>query len=79
MSCDDCLLDGIKAKLGRCRTCAALTFFIGLTGALVWWWQGANTSVNALVGALFALSGWGLFLMHLLVFVWRRLTGRELD
>ena len=55
MSCDDCLATAIKAKLGRCPVCAIQTFVIGLIGWLVWWWFGADTSVNALTGLLFAL------------------------
>ncbi|MNE41008.1 hypothetical protein D3C77_317930 [compost metagenome] len=48
-------------------------------GWLVWWWCGADTSVNALTGLLFALGGSGLLLLHLSVFLWRKVTGRELD
>ena len=36
--------------------CAAQTFLIGVVGWLVWWWCGADTSVNALTGLLFALG-----------------------
>lgn len=79
MSCEDCLATAIKAKLGRCPVCAIQTFVIGLIGWLVWWWFGADTSVNALTGLLFALGGSGLFLLHLVVFVWRTVTGRELS
>lgn len=79
MSCEHCLGDALRAKLGRCRTCAIQTLLVGVAGLLVWWWCGADTSVNALTGALFALAGGGLFLLRLLVFVWRRITGRELD
>ncbi len=78
MSCDACLSDAIKAKLGRCRTCAIQCALVGGSGTLAWYWFGADTSVNALTGALFALAGWGILLLHLLVFLWRRLTGREL-
>jgi len=70
MSCDNCLATAIRAKLGRCPVCAIQTFVIGLSGWLVWWWCGADTS---------ALGGSGLLLLHLLVFVWRRATGRELS
>ncbi|MGN5049300.1 DUF3624 family protein [Aeromonas veronii] len=79
MSCDNCLATAIRAKLGRCLVCAIQTFFIGLGGWLVWWWFGADTSVNALTGLLFALGGSGLLLLHLVVFVWRKATGRELS
>ncbi|WP_309266066.1 DUF3624 domain-containing protein [Aeromonas salmonicida] len=79
MSCEDCLATAIKAKLGRCPVCAIQTFVIGLIGWLVWWWFGADTSVNALTGLLFALGGSGLFLLHLVVFVWRKVIGRELS
>ncbi|MFM1663659.1 DUF3624 domain-containing protein [Aeromonas salmonicida] len=79
MSCEDCLATAIKAKLGRCPVCAIQTFVIGLIGWLVWWWFGADTSVNALTGLLFALGGSGLFLLHLVVLVWRKVTGRELS
>lgn len=79
MSCDNCLATAIRAKLGRCSVCAIQTFVIGLSGWLVWWWCGADTSVNALTGLLFALGGSGLLLLHLLVFVWRKATGRELS
>ncbi|MEW7866748.1 DUF3624 family protein [Aeromonas diversa] len=78
MSCDACLSDAIKAKLGRCRTCAIQCALVGGGGTLAWYWFGADTSVNALTGALFALAGWGVLLLHLLVFLWRRLSGREL-
>ena len=44
------------AKLRRCPVCAAQTFLIGVVGWLVWWWCGADTSVNALTGLLFALG-----------------------
>lgn len=56
MSCEDCLATAIRAKLGRCAVCAAQTFLIGVVGWLVWWWCGADTSVNALTGLLFALG-----------------------
>lgn len=56
MSCDNCLATAIRAKLGRCPVCAGQTFVIGLVGWLVWWWCGADTSVNALTGLLFALG-----------------------
>ncbi|BEE19314.1 DUF3624 domain-containing protein [Aeromonas enteropelogenes] len=79
MSCDNCLATAIKAKLGRCPVCAAQTFAIGLAGWLAWWWFGADSSVNALTSLLFALAGSGLFALHLLVFLWRKGTGRELD
>lgn len=79
MSCDNCLATAIKAKLGRCPACAGQTLVIGLSGWLVWWWCGADTSVNALTGLLFALGGSGLLLLHLVVFVWRKATGRELS
>ena len=79
MSCEDCLATAIKAKLGRCPVCAIQTFVIGLIGWLVWWWFGADTSVNALTGLLFALGGSGLFLLHLVVLVWRKVAGRELS
>ena len=79
MSGDNCLATAIRAKLGRCPVCAGQTFVIGLTGWLVWWWCGADTSVNALTGLLFALGGSGLLLLHLVVFVWRKATGRELS
>ena len=59
MSCEDCLATAIRAKLGRCPVCAAQTFLIGVVGWLVWWWCGADTSVNALTGLLFALGGLG--------------------
>ncbi|HDX8381200.1 TPA: DUF3624 domain-containing protein [Aeromonas salmonicida] len=78
MSCEDCLATAIKAKLGRCPVCAIQTFVIGLIGWLVWWF-GADTSVNALTGLLFALGGSGLFLLHLAVFIWRKVTWRELS
>ncbi|PJG60736.1 DUF3624 domain-containing protein [Aeromonas cavernicola] len=79
MSCDNCLATAIKAKLGRCPVCAAQTLLIGVIGWLVWWIAGADTSVNALTGLLFAAAGSGLFMLHLLVFLWRRTTERELD
>ena len=79
MSCDNCLATAIKAKLGRCPFCAIQRFVIGLIGWLVGWWFGADTSVNALTGLLFALGGSGLFLLHLAVFIWRKVTGRELS
>ena len=79
MSCDDCLATAIKAKLGRCPVCAGQTLIIGLIGWLTWWGFGADTSVNALTGLLFALGGGGLLLLHLAVFIWRKVTGRELD
>ena len=78
MSCDNCLATAIRAKLGRCPVCAAQTFAIGLAGWLAWWWFGADSSVNALTCLLFALAGSGLFALHLLVFLWRKGTGREL-
>lgn len=77
MSCDDCLATAIRAKLGRCRSCAIQSSIIALTGWLVWWWCGADSSVNALTGLLFALGGSGLLLLHLLVFLWRKSGGRE--
>ncbi|MEN9583483.1 MAG: hypothetical protein RLZZ616_489 [Pseudomonadota bacterium] len=76
MSCDDCLATAIKAKLGRCPVCAGQTLIIGLIGWLVWWWFGADTSVNALTGLLFALGGGGLLLLHLLAFLWHQVGGR---
>ena len=79
MGCDDCLATAIRARLGRCPLCAIQTLVIGLVGWLVWWWCGADTSVNALTGLLFALGGCGLLLLHLSVFLWRKVTGRELD
>ncbi|MFQ2667850.1 DUF3624 domain-containing protein [Aeromonas caviae] len=78
MSCEDCLATAIRAKLGRCAVCAAQTFLIGVVGWLVWWWCGADTSVNALTGLLFALGGSGLFLLHLVVFAWRKLGKRDI-
>lgn len=78
MSCEDCLATAIRAKLGRCPVCAAQTFLIGVVGWLVWWWCGADTSVNALTGLLFALGGSGLFLLHLTVFAWRKLGKRDI-
>ncbi|MFQ2615947.1 DUF3624 domain-containing protein [Aeromonas caviae] len=78
MSCEDCLATAIRAKLGRCPVCAAQTFLIGVVGWLVWWWWGADTSVNALTGLLFALGGSGLFLLHLGVFAWRKLGKRDI-
>lgn len=75
MSCDACLGEAIRAKLGRCRACAFQTLLIGVAGALGWWWCGADSSVEALSAALFAIAGLGLFGLHLLVFVWRKLTG----
>lgn len=78
MSCDDCLATAIRAKLGRCRACALQTLVIGLAGWLAWWWFGADASVNALTGLLFALGGSGLLLLHLLAFLWRR-GSRGLD
>ena len=78
MSCEDCLATAIRAKLGRCPVCAAQTFLIGVVGWLVWWWCGADTSVNALTGLLFALVGSGLFLLHLAVFAWRKLGKRDI-
>ncbi len=78
MSCEDCLATAIRAKLGRCPVCAAQTFLIGAVGWLVWWWCGADTSVNALAGLLFALGGSGLFLLHLAVFAWRKLGKRDI-
>ncbi|MBL0650046.1 DUF3624 domain-containing protein [Aeromonas caviae] len=78
MSCEDCLATAIRAKLGRCPVCAAQTFLIGVVGWLVWWWCGADTSVNALTGLLFALGGSGLFLLHLVVFAWRKLGKRDI-
>ncbi len=78
MSCEDCLATAIRAKLGRCPVCAAQTFLIGVVGWLVWWWCGADTSVNALTGLLFALGGSGLFLLHLAVFGWRKLGKRDI-
>lgn len=78
MSCEDCLATAIRAKLGRCPVCAAQTFLIGVVGWLVWWWCGADTSVNALTGLLFALGGSGLSLLHLAVFAWRKLGKRDI-
>lgn len=78
MSCEDCLATAIRAKLGRCPVCAAQTFLIGVVGWLVWWWCGADTSVNALTGLLFALGGSGFFLLHLAVFAWRKLGKRDI-
>lgn len=78
MSCEDCLATAIRAKLGRCPVCAAQTFLIGVVGWLVWWWCGADTSVNALTGLLFALGGSGLFLLHLAVLAWRKLGKRDI-
>ncbi|MGL6434100.1 DUF3624 domain-containing protein [Aeromonas caviae] len=78
MSCEDCLATAIRAKLGRCPVCAAQTFLIGVVGWLVWWWCGADTSVNALTDLLFALGGSGLFLLHLAVFAWRKLGKRDI-
>ena len=63
MGCDDCLATAIRARLGRCPLCAIQTLVIGLVGWLVWWWCGADTSVNALTGLLFALGGSGLLLL----------------
>ena len=40
----------------RCPVCAVQTLLTGVVGWLVWWWCGANTSVNALTGLLFALG-----------------------
>ena len=77
MSCEDCLATAIRAKLGRCPVCAGQTFLIGAVGWLVWWWCGADTSVNALTGLLFALGSSGLFLLHLVAFAWRKLVKRD--
>ncbi|MGY3902499.1 DUF3624 domain-containing protein [Aeromonas lusitana] len=74
MSCDDCLATAIRAKLGRCPVCAAQTLLIGVMGWLAWWWLGADASINALTALLFALAGSGLFGLHLLVFLWRRVA-----
>lgn len=79
MSCDNCLATAIRAKLGRCPACAIQTFIIGLSGWLVWWWCGADMSVNALTGLLFALGGSSFFLLHLVIFIWRKASGRELS
>ncbi|MGS3175589.1 DUF3624 domain-containing protein [Aeromonas sanarellii] len=77
MSCEDCLATAIRARLGRCPVCAVQTLLTGVVGWLVWWWCGANTSVNALTGLLFALGGSGLFLLHLAAFTWRKLAKRD--
>ncbi|EOD56614.1 DUF3624 domain-containing protein [Aeromonas molluscorum] len=79
MSCEICLATAIRAKLGRCPVCAIQTLVIGLTGWTAWWWLGADSSVNALTALLFGLAGSALFALHLLVFVWRKIRGRELD
>ena len=79
MSCEICLATAIRAKLGRCPVCAIQTLVIGLTGWTAWWWLGAGSSVNALTALLFGLAGSALFALHLLVFVWRKIRGRELD
>ena len=75
MACDRCLAQAIQAKLGRCRQCAVQAFVIALSGWLAWWGYGADTSVHALTGLLFAVSGSGLFLLHMMVMCWRRLLG----
>ncbi|MFM4805279.1 DUF3624 family protein [Aeromonas bivalvium] len=79
MSCDACLASAIRAKLGRCPLCACQCLLIALGGWGLWWWCGADSSVNALTALLFGLAGSGLLTLHLLVFVWRKSTGRELQ
>ncbi|UBO74325.1 DUF3624 domain-containing protein [Aeromonas rivuli] len=79
MSCEACLATAIRAKLGRCPVCAIQTLVIGLMGWAAWWWLGADHSVHALTALLFGLAGSLLFALHLLVFIWRKVGGRELD
>lgn len=79
MSCEACLATAIRAKLGRCPVCAIQTLIIGLMGWAAWWWLGADRSVHALTALLFGLVGSLLFALHLLVFIWRKVGGRELD
>ncbi|MGY3887453.1 DUF3624 domain-containing protein [Aeromonas aquatica] len=77
MSCDDCLATAIRAKLGRCPACAGQSLLIGALGWLAWWCAGADVSVNALTGLLFALGGSGLFGLHLLIFIQRRMRAQD--
>ena len=80
MGCDSCLATAIRVKLGRCLQCAAQAFVIGLAGWLAWWCYGADTSVYALTGLLFALGGSGLLLLHLVAFFWRQwLANRSIN
>jgi hypothetical protein len=79
VSCEACLATAIRAKLGRCPVCAIQTLVIGLMGWAAWWWLGADRSVHALTALLFGLAGSLLFALHLLVFIWRKVGGRELD
>jgi hypothetical protein len=79
VSCEACLATAIRAKLGRCPVCAIQILVIGLMGWAAWWWLGADRSVHALTALLFGLAGSLLFALHLLVFIWRKVGGRELD
>lgn len=72
MGCDDCLATALRARLGRCPLCAIQTLVIGLVGWLVWWWCGADTSVNALTGLLFALGAAACCCC-----IWRCLSGEK--
>ncbi|WP_371870492.1 DUF3624 domain-containing protein [Neiella marina] len=77
LACDDCISTVFKRKLGRCKICALQLSLLSLICWPLWYWLYADSpkSVESIALLFFSGAFTGLLLLHLVVWVVRRIAG----
>ncbi|CAM2915116.1 DUF3624 domain-containing protein [Shewanella amazonensis] len=79
MACNDCDSSVFRQKIGRCKRCMLMLTALCILGWPLWYllFSEQITSVASLALLLFCFAWTGLLALHLLVWAWRTLWGRE--
>ncbi|MCL2918495.1 DUF3624 domain-containing protein [Shewanella litorisediminis] len=79
MACEDCISSVFRQKIGRCKRCMLMLTGLCMLGWPLWYllfWD-SITSVESLTLLAFCIAWTGLLALHLVVWAWRTLSGRD--
>ncbi|GGP72995.1 DUF3624 domain-containing protein [Shewanella ulleungensis] len=79
MACNQCSDSIFKQKIGRCKRCMLQLTILSLLTWPIWWYYFAATPkvVESIALLFFAISFSGLLILHLLVWLYRRINANE--
>lgn len=79
MACNQCSDSIFKQKIGRCKRCMLQLTILSLLTWPIWWYYFAATPkvVESIALLFFAISFSGLLVLHLLVWLYRRINANE--
>ncbi|MGI2171814.1 DUF3624 domain-containing protein [Shewanella sp. MF05960] len=79
MACNQCTDSIFKQKIGRCKRCMLQLTVLSLLTWPMWWYYFIDTpkTVESIALLFFAISFSGLLVLHLLVWLYRRIMFNE--